>query len=130
MVACADAVLAESPLVERVVRARSSNSPRARWLTLRNPPSPRSTALGFGIEPSSGTPRQIIIRYPWPAPWRGQSGLQLPDSSVANVQGGMLADISTRLLDEVRVHCAPTAPGAPACSRVELGRAGRCDLGV
>lgn len=133
MLSCVDAVLDESPLVERIVGARRDSLPRAGgWLRLRNPPGPRSTGIGFYVRTERGTPREFVVNYIWPAPrvlLSAQSGA-LPDPRVADMEGEMLTDIGMRLLEDVRAQCAPNAPGAPACSRVNQGRGGVCVLGT
>lgn len=131
MVACVDAVLANSPLVERVTASRRSNRPRTRYLVLRNPPGPRSSVLGFAVEPSRGTPRELVVEYAWPGPWQGNNGMQPPpDQRTSDIEGQMLADIGAGLLRDVRTQCAPNAPGEAVCSRVAAGRTGRCVIGT
>jgi hypothetical protein len=131
MVACVDAVLTNSPLVERITAARGGAFPRARYIVLRNPPSPRTTSLRFAVEPSRGAPRELVVEYAWPGPWQGNNGMKPPpDRKTSEIEGEMLTDISAGLLREVRAQCAPAAPGEPACSRVAQGRTGRCVLGA
>jgi hypothetical protein len=131
MVACVDAVLANSPLVERVTTSRRSDHPRSRGIVLRNPPSPRSTSLAFVINPSRGAPRELVVEYAWPGLWQGNNGMQPPpDQRTSDIEGQMLADIGAGLLRDVRTQCAPNAPGEAVCSRVAAGRTGRCVLGT
>ena len=129
MVACVDAVLANSPLVERVTASRRSDRPRARYLVLRNPPGPHSSVLGFAVEPSRGAPRELVVEYAWP--WQDVGGMQPPpDQKTSDLEGQTLADIGAGLLRDVRTQCAPNAPGDVVCSRVAAGRTGRCVLGT
>lgn len=129
--ACADVVLATSSFVERVSTARGGDYPRSRYVTLLNPPGPRTTGLRFVVEPSRGAPRELVVEYTWPGPWQGTNGMQPPpDPKVSDVEGETLADIGSWLLRAVRAHCAPNAPGEPACSRIAEGRRGRCVLGT
>jgi len=132
MVACVDAVLANSPLIERVTTSRRSDHPRARYLVLRNPPSPRSTSLAFVINPSRGAPRELVVEYAWPGPWQGSTGGMQPppDQRTAYIEGQTLADIGAGLLRDVRTQCAPNAPGEAVCSKVAAGRTGRCVIGT
>jgi hypothetical protein len=132
IVACVDAVLDASPIVEQVTTARRRDDHlRTRYVVLRNPPGPRTTSLLFTVVPSSGAPRELVVEYVWPGPWQGQNGMQPPpDPKVSEVEGETMADIGAGLLREVRAECAPTAPGQPACSRVAQGRGGRCVLGT
>ena len=129
VVACTDAVLAASPMVERLYSRRLDN-PRARYVVLRNPPSERGPGLGFAIEPKRGTPRQLVLSFPWPRPWRG-SGMVTPiDPKIADMEGEALTDMGSSLLRDIRAQCAPMAPGEISCSRVEQGRSQRCVLGI
>ena len=132
MVACVDAVLANSPLIERVTTSRRSDHPRARGLVLRNPPGPRSSFLMFAVEPSRGTPRELVVEYAWPGLWQGGAGGMQPppDQRTSDIEGQTLADIGAGLLRDVRTQCAPNAPGEAVCSRVAAGRTGRCVLGT
>ena len=131
LLACVDAVLAGSPYVERQLTKRASANPRKRYVILRNPPSPRSTGLGFAVEPLRGVPREFVVEYAWPGPWQGTSGMKPPpDQRTSDIEGQMMADIGAELLRQVRSECAPAAPGEPVCSRVAQGRSGRCVLGT
>ena len=131
MVACMDAVLAGSPLIERIRTSPRNDLPRSRGVELRNPPSPRSKGLGFTINPARGTPRELVVGYAWPGTWQGTNGMQPPpDQHVSDTEGAMMTDIATTLLRDVRAQCAPTANGEPACTRVNQGRTGRCVIGL
>ncbi len=131
MMACVDAVLAGSPLVERVTSRRVDKYRRSRYLVLRNPPGPRSTGLAFAVEPERGTPRELVVEFAWPGRWQGVGGMQPPpDPKASDIEGETLRDIAAGFLRDVRAHCAPTAPGEPACSRIAQGRSGRCVLGA
>jgi len=131
VVACMDAVLANSPLIERVKTSPRRDLPRSRYAELRNPPGPLSKGLGFAVNPASGTPRELVVGYAWPGPWQGRNGMQPPpDRQVSDIEGETMTDIATALLREVRAQCAPTTPGEPACSRVDQGRSGRCVIGL
>src|SRR3982751_2300945 len=88
IVACMDAVLANSPLIERVTTSRRSDHPRTRYLVLRNPPGPRSSVLGFAVEPSRGTPRELVVEYAWPGPGQEANGMQPPpDPRASDIEG-------------------------------------------
>ena len=124
-----DAVLAASPMVERLYSRRLDGS-RARYVALRNPPSERAPGLGFAIEPKSGTPRQLVLSFPWPRPWRG-SGMVTPiDPKISDMEGEALTDMGSSLVREIRAQCAPMAPGELSCSRVEQGSRQRCVVGI
>jgi hypothetical protein len=130
IVSCADAVLASSPLVERVVRSGRADSPRTRGVRLRNPPGQCPTGLLFSIVPSRGPARELVFEYVSPS-GGSPGGMKPPtDPKTREVEGEMLADISVRLLLDVRGECAPNAPGQPMCSRVAQDRGGRCVLGT
>ena len=129
VVACMQAVLAASPMVERFL-SRQLDNPRARYVVLRNPPSDRATGVGFAIEPKHGTPRQLVLSFPWPRPWRG-SGMVAPmDPKITDMEGEALTDMGSSLAREIRAQCAPMAPGELACTRVEDGRRQRCVAGI
>jgi hypothetical protein len=124
-------VLASSPLVERVTASRRPDSPRTRGVRLRNPPGQFTTGLLFSIVPPRGPSRELVVEFAWPGPWQGRHGMkQPPDTKTTEVEGEMLADISVRLLLDVRAACAPNAPGQPVCSKVAQDRGGRCVLGT
>ena len=129
LMACVDVVLDASSQVERISTSRRSGIPLTRYVALTNPPSERSRGLLFTVLSSRGASREVVVAYDWPGPWQGTGGMKpQPDPKDLDIEGAMLADISSRLLREVRAECAPSAPGEPACSRVAQGRGGRCVL--
>ena len=130
IVGCVDAVLANSPLVKRVTTPRSGDNPRARGIVLRNPPSPRTTGLGFAIVPAHGAPRQLVVEFSWPGRWQGEGGMKPPpqDPQASAIEGETLRDVAATLLRDMHAQCAPAAPGEPTCTRVAQGQRGRCVL--
>ena len=131
LLACVEAVLAGSPLIERQLTRRAGENPRKHHVKLRNPPGLLSTSLGFAVEPARGTPREFVVEFVWPGRWQGTNGMKPPpDPRASEIEGQMMADIGAELLRQVRSECAPTAPGEPVCSKVAQGRSGRCVLGA
>jgi hypothetical protein len=130
MLACVDTTLATSAIVERL-GGRRVKHPGSRYVVLRNPPGPRANGVLFAVEPERGTPRQFVVEYVWPGVWQGTNGMQPPpDPKVSEIEGEMLTDVATRLLQLVRASCAPDAYGEPVCTRVANGHGGRCVLGT
>ena len=130
MLACVDAMLANSKLLRGVTKGRSSARSREYGLALRNPPS-RGSGLVFAAHASRDGTKFFAVDFLWPGPWMGSEGGMKPppDPGVYEGQGEMLRDIAAGLLRDVRAECAPNTPGEAACMRVNQGRGGRCTLG-
>lgn len=126
MLACVDAVTANSRIFAHVTKVRSTARSREYSLALRNLPG-----LGFAAHSSPDGTKGFVVAFLWPGPWMGSLGGGMkppPDPGVHEGAGEMVRHIGAGFLRDVRAECAPTMPGEPTCVRVNQGRGGRCSL--
>ena len=128
MLACVDAMVANSGLFHDVTKGRSTARSREYGLGLRSPPG---AGLLFTARSSRDGAKSFVVEFTWPGPWMGAVGGGMkppPDPVVYEGLGEMLRAAGAGFLRDVRAECASKMPGEPACARVDRGRRGRCSL--